>query len=213
MTLHADAAGLECRYEWQGQGRWARVVRHWTKDGESYDISYRMLAQSPAEGASEPNAVAGYTTAVDQLGRVQTWAWNDEFCVLSYTNPLGATWRATYDELKAELKAGGHSTAVGDEGGFAPELKGTRAAMDFVMAAIAKAGFKAGEDVFIALDPAATEFFHDGHYVLASEGLKLTPAEMAGKFVIGELHKSVAPEYTAEYDKMIARLQGKGGEA
>ena len=122
MTLHADAAGLECRYEWQGQGRWARVVRHWTKDGESYDISYRMLAQSPAEGASEPNAVAGYTTAVDQLGRVQTWAWNDEFCVLSYTNPLGATWRATYDELKQRLSLvapnGGTTTYRYDELGL-----------------------------------------------------------------------------------------------
>ena len=122
MTLHADAAGLECRYEWQGQGRWARVVRHWTNDGESYDISYRMLAQSPAEGASEPNAVAGYTTAVDQLGRVQTWAWNDEFCVLSYTNPLGATWRATYDELKQRLSLvapnGGTTTYRYDELGL-----------------------------------------------------------------------------------------------
>ena len=81
-----------------------------------------MLAQSPAEGASEPNAVAGYTTAVDQLGRVQTWAWNDEFCVLSYTNPLGATWRATYDELKQRLSLvapnGGTTTYRYDELGL-----------------------------------------------------------------------------------------------
>jgi enolase len=92
-----------------------------------------------------------------------------------------------FHTLKAELKAGGHSTAVGDEGGFAPELKGTRAAMDFVMAAIAKAGFTAGEDVFIALDPAATEFFEKGegggHYVLASEGLRLDPEAMADYYV------------------------------
>jgi enolase len=110
-----------------------------------------------------------------------------EFMVM----PVGATsiaeavrWGAEiFHTLKAELKAGGHNTAVGDEGGFAPNLNGTRAAMDFVMAAIAKAGFKAGEDVFLALDPAATEFFHDGHYVLAAEGLTLTPEAMADYYV------------------------------
>ena len=88
-----------------------------------------------------------------------------------------------FHTLKAELKAKGFSTAVGDEGGFAPDLKGTRAALDFIMAAVAKAGFSAGEDVFIALDPAATEFFRDGRYVLASEGLTLTPDAMVDYYV------------------------------
>jgi enolase len=88
-----------------------------------------------------------------------------------------------FHTLKAELKAGGHNTAVGDEGGFAPNLGGTRAALDFVMAAIAKAGFKAGEDVFLALDAAATEFYHDGHYVLAGENLTLTAEAMADYYV------------------------------
>ncbi len=88
-----------------------------------------------------------------------------------------------FHTLKFELKAGGHNTAVGDEGGFAPNLGGTRAALDFVMAAIAKAGFKAGEDVFLALDAAATEFFHDGHYVLAGENTTLTPEAMADYYV------------------------------
>ena len=88
-----------------------------------------------------------------------------------------------FHTLKAELKAGGHNTAVGDEGGFAPNLGGTRAALDFVMAAIAKAGFKAGEDVFLALDAAATEFYHDGHYVLAGENTTLTPEAMADYYV------------------------------
>ena len=88
-----------------------------------------------------------------------------------------------FHNLKAELKAKGFSTAVGDEGGFAPDLKGTRAALDFIMAAVAKAGFSAGEDVFIALDPAATEFFRDGRYVLASEGLTLTPDAMVDYYV------------------------------
>jgi enolase len=83
-----------------------------------------------------------------------------------------------FHTLKSELKAQGHNTAVGDEGGFAPNLHGSRAALDFIMAAVEKAGFKPGSDVMLALDPAATEFFHDGHYVLASENLTLTPAQM-----------------------------------
>ena len=88
-----------------------------------------------------------------------------------------------FHTLKAELKAAGLATAVGDEGGFAPDLKGTHAALDFVMESIGKAGFKAGEDVFVALDPAATEFFKDGRYELESEGLSLTPQEMADYYV------------------------------
>jgi enolase len=84
-----------------------------------------------------------------------------------------------FHTLKAELKAQGHNTAVGDEGGFAPNLDGTRAALDFVMAAVEKAGFKPGGDVMLALDAAATEFFRDGHYVLSGENRALTPAAMA----------------------------------
>ena len=105
-----------------------------------------------------------------------------EFMVM----PVGASsiaeavrWGAEiFHTLKSELKAQGHNTAVGDEGGFAPNLHGSRAALDFIMAAVEKAGFKPGDDVMLALDPAATEFFHDGHYVLSSENLTLTPAQM-----------------------------------
>ena len=61
--------------------------------------------------------------------------------------------------------------------------------------------------------PAQMMQWQKDHAVMVAAAAKMTPAEMAGKFVIGELHKSAAPEYTAEYDKMIARLQGKGGEA
>ena len=81
--------------------------------------------------------------------------------------------------LKSRLKAAGLATAVGDEGGFAPNLNGTRAALDFVMEAISAAGFKPGEEVWLALDAAATEFCHDGIYHLAGEGLKLDSAGMA----------------------------------
>jgi enolase len=69
---------------------------------------------------------------------------------------------------------------VGDEGGFAPNLASTRAALDFIMASIEQAGFTPGEDVVLALDCAATEFFRDGKYEIAGEGLSLTPEEMAG---------------------------------
>ncbi len=88
-----------------------------------------------------------------------------------------------FHTLKLELKAGGHNTAVGDEGGFAPNLGDTRAALDFVMAAIAKAGFKPGEDVFLALDAAATEFYHGGNYVLAGEQVTLTAEAMVDYYV------------------------------
>ncbi|WP_048649374.1 phosphopyruvate hydratase [Nitratireductor soli] len=75
-----------------------------------------------------------------------------------------------FHTLKAGLKAAGHNTNVGDEGGFAPNLKSAEAALDFVLASIEKAGYKPGEDVAIALDCAATEFFKDGKYVYAGEG-------------------------------------------
>jgi len=87
-----------------------------------------------------------------------------------------------FHALKAALKAAGHNTAVGDEGGFAPNLASTRQALDFVMAAIGAAGFKPGADVYIALDPAATEFFAGGKYLLKGEGRTLRPEEMVATY-------------------------------
>jgi enolase len=87
-----------------------------------------------------------------------------------------------FHALKAALKAAGHSTSVGDEGGFAPNLASTRQALDFVMAAIAAAGFKPGADMYIALDPAATEFFAQGKYLLKGEGRTLNPTEMVATY-------------------------------
>jgi enolase len=75
-----------------------------------------------------------------------------------------------FHTLKAALKKAGHNTNVGDEGGFAPNLPSAEAALDFVMKAIDQAGFKAGTDMFLALDCAATEFFKDGKYVYEGEG-------------------------------------------
>jgi len=83
-----------------------------------------------------------------------------------------------FHTLKAELAAAGHSTAVGDEGGFAPNLAGTTAALDFIMRSVEKAGFHPGDDVMLALDPAASEFFKHGRYELTGEGKSLTPHEM-----------------------------------
>jgi enolase len=84
-----------------------------------------------------------------------------------------------FHTLKSELKKAGHNTNVGDEGGFAPNLPSADAALDFVMGAIAKAGFKPGGDVMLALDCASTEFFKDGKYHIEGEGKTLDSAGMA----------------------------------
>lgn len=83
-----------------------------------------------------------------------------------------------FHELKDRLHKAGLSTAVGDEGGFAPNLNGTRDALDFIMQAIEGAGYKAGEDIYLALDAAASEFYKDGKYELSGEGKSLSSAEM-----------------------------------
>ena len=79
--------------------------------------------------------------------------------------------------LKKLLHGRGQNTAVGDEGGFAPNLPSNEAAIEIILEAIASAGYEPGKDVFIALDPASSEFYTDGYYHLASEGKKLTSAE------------------------------------
>ncbi|ANT58996.1 phosphopyruvate hydratase [Salipiger sp. CCB-MM3] len=82
-----------------------------------------------------------------------------------------------FHTLKKELSAAGMSTGLGDEGGFAPELGSTREALDFILKSIKKAGYKPGEDIYLALDAASTEYFKDGKYEMKGEGLSLTPAE------------------------------------
>ena len=84
-----------------------------------------------------------------------------------------------FHTLKAELKAARHNTNVGDEGGFAPNLPGAEAALEFIMAAVAKAGYAAGRDIFLALDCAATEFFKNGAYRYEGEGAVRSPDEQA----------------------------------
>jgi len=84
-----------------------------------------------------------------------------------------------FHTLKKELSAAGHNTGIGDEGGFAPALSSTREALDFIMTSIEKAGYKAGEDVYLALDCASTEYYEGGKYEMKGEGKSLTSQENA----------------------------------
>lgn len=105
-----------------------------------------------------------------------------EFMVM----PVGATTFSdalkmcaeVYHTLKKTLHDKGYSTAIGDEGGFAPNLKSNEEAIEVIIEAITKAGYKAGEDMFIAIDAASSEYYKDGKYVLEHEGKTLTAAEM-----------------------------------
>ncbi len=84
-----------------------------------------------------------------------------------------------FHTLKGELSAAGLSTGIGDEGGFAPNLSSTRDALDFILKAIEKAGYKPGDDIYLALDCAATEYYKDGRYEMAGEGASLSSDENA----------------------------------
>ncbi|MEJ2211873.1 MAG: phosphopyruvate hydratase [Anaerolineae bacterium] len=84
----------------------------------------------------------------------------------------------TYHALKKVLKAKGYSTGVGDEGGFAPSLKSNEEAVELIIEAVQKAGYEPGKDIFVALDPAASEVYEDGKYMLKKEGRTLSGEEM-----------------------------------
>jgi len=88
----------------------------------------------------------------------------------------------TYHCLKTVLKASGHPTAVGDEGGFAPDLSSNEEAIDLIIAGIEKAGYKPGKDIAIALDPAASEFYEDNKYMLKTDNKKLSSEEMVSYY-------------------------------
>ncbi len=84
-----------------------------------------------------------------------------------------------FHTLKKDLHAAGHNTSVGDEGGFAPNINSAKDALDFIMKSIEKAGYTPGDDMHLAMDCAATEFFRDGNYVYKGEGVTRTPHEQA----------------------------------
>ena len=108
-----------------------------------------------------------------------------EFMIMPIGAPTLAEavrWGAeVFHTLKKRLHEKGLSTAIGDEGGFAPALASTRAALDFVMASIEQAGFAPGKDIALALDCAATEFFRDGRYEISGENLSLSPDKMTDR--------------------------------
>ncbi|HYD30548.1 MAG TPA: phosphopyruvate hydratase [Azospirillaceae bacterium] len=128
-----------------------------------------------------------------------------EFMIMPVAAPSCADairWGAeVFHSLKKLLKDAGHNTAVGDEGGFAPNLKSTEEAITFVMKAIEQAGYKPGEDIVLALDAASTEFFKDGKYHLEGEGKVLSPDEMVaywadlvGRFPIVSIEDGMAED-------------------
>ena len=95
---------------------------------------------------------------------------------ISHAIQMGAE---IFHTLKKELSSAGHNTGVGDEGGFAPNLNSTKDALDFIMSSIEKAGYKPGEDVYLALDCAASEYYSNGIYNYKGEGKKLSSKENA----------------------------------
>ena len=82
-----------------------------------------------------------------------------------------------FHTLKAELSAAGHNTGIGDEGGFAPGLSSTREALDYILKSVEKAGYTPGEDIYLALDCASTEYYRDGKYEMKGEGASLSSDE------------------------------------
>jgi enolase len=118
-----------------------------------------------------------------------------------------------YHTLKKVLHDKGLQTTVGDEGGFAPSLGSNEAALDTIMVAIEKAGYKPGEQVYIALDPAASEIFHDGEYHLDIEGKKLSGTEMVdfwadwvGRYPIISLEDGLGESDWENWATLTARL-------
>ncbi|MDF2503715.1 phosphopyruvate hydratase [Clostridium sp.] len=121
-----------------------------------------------------------------------------------------------YHALKANLKAKGLDTAVGDEGGFAPNLKSNEEAIEIIVEAIKAAGYEPGKDAFIALDPASSEFYEDGKYNLAGEGKVLTESEMVdfyenlvNKYPIISIEDGMAEDDWEGWKQITDRLGGK----
>jgi enolase len=121
-----------------------------------------------------------------------------------------------FHTLRAELKKGGHNTNVGDEGGFAPNLKSAEAALDFVVGAIGKAGYKPGDEVMIALDCASTEFFKNGAYVYEGEGKTRSKQEQAkyladlvGRYPIASIEDGMAEDDMEGWKILTDMVGGK----
>ncbi len=121
-----------------------------------------------------------------------------------------------FQALKKALSAAGFATNVGDEGGFAPNLKSADEALGFIAKACEAAGYRPGEDVTFALDCAATEFYRDGHYAMAGEGKTLDAAgmvaylkDLAGRFPIASIEDGCAEDDWDGWTHLTAELGGK----
>jgi enolase len=121
-----------------------------------------------------------------------------------------------FHTLKAGLHEAGLATAVGDEGGFAPNLASARAALDFILRSIDEAGYKAGDDVMLALDCAASEFFRDGAYAMDGEGRTLSSDDMAGflaalcdDYPIASIEDGMAEDDLAGWKTLTDALGGR----
>jgi enolase len=143
-----------------------------------------------------------------------------EFMIVPWAAPSCAEairWGSeVFHALRAQLKAAGHNTNVGDEGGFAPNIASAEAALDAIMAAIGKAGFKPGDDIALALDPASTEFFKDGKYVLSGENKTLDSAgmvkfyaDLAAKYPIISIEDGMAEDDWAGWKKQTDTMGAK----
>ena len=118
-----------------------------------------------------------------------------------------------YHSLKKVLKGRDYNTNVGDEGGFAPSLGSNEEAVEVILEAIERAGYQPGEDIYLALDPAASEFYHDGRYVLKKEGQELSGEEMAAfyqdwveKYPIISLEDGLAEDDWEHWTLLVERL-------
>jgi enolase len=129
-----------------------------------------------------------------------------------------------FHALKSALHSAGLSTAVGDEGGFAPAIRNSREALDFIEKAVSAAGYKLGDDVLLALDCAASEYFKDGAYRMEGEGKTLSPAEnadflagLASDYPIASIEDGMAEDdatgWKALTDKLGSRVQLVGDDA
>jgi enolase len=120
-----------------------------------------------------------------------------------------------FHALSRALKDAGHSCNVGDEGGFAPNLKSSQEALDFIMRAIERARYRPGEDVMLALDCAATEFYRDGSYVLSGEGKSLDAAgmveylgQLVQRYPIASIEDGMAEDDWRGWKMLTDRLGG-----
>ncbi|MGW6267726.1 phosphopyruvate hydratase [Streptomyces sp. NPDC055060] len=121
-----------------------------------------------------------------------------------------------FHTLRRDLLTAGHSTGVGDEGGFAPALRTAEEALDFVMAAIERAGYRPGTDIGLVMDPASSEFYRDGAYVYTGEGVRRTSAEQVDYFArlidaypIVSVEDPMAEDDLDGWRELTARIGGR----